>query len=200
MSGFLPSSLTRWFGSTESQIRYRDESDEEDDESYAILPPAKRIKQFNNSTLNFQSNTASTPKLGVNHVETKLTFPEPIPGPSGYKTKKTNAPSGKSSLNKQLYTVHSDVMNGDKYSDSGESVTSGYSSTLLGGKDVVTENKGETTVDSANEESIFTFNRSKFIFYSLLFCIMIKQWIFVNLLICFGKREIITTNFTLKFY
>ncbi|GJQ87103.1 hypothetical protein Trydic_g23953 [Trypoxylus dichotomus] len=167
VSGFLPSSLTRLFGSTESQVRYREESDDEDEESFRIQPPTKRIKP--NDTVNsvgFQFDSASTPKYttidvppnkthlnSVNHVENKLTFPEPIPGPSGYKPTQNLSTSGKSSLNKQLYTIENHITNGDKYSDSGESVTSEYSSMLIGGKDVVSENKRDSGNNATKDET-----------------------------------------------
>ncbi|KRT84823.1 hypothetical protein AMK59_1785 [Oryctes borbonicus] len=177
VSGFLPSSLTRLFGSTESQLRYREESEDEDEESFLIQPPTKRIKPNDTITsVSFQLHSASTPihsaidvspnkthLNNVNHVENKLTFPEPIPGPSGYKPSKNLSSSGKSSLNKQ-YTSQNHVTNGDKYSDSGESVTSGYSSMLISGKDVVSDNKTEIGNDSMkygissrlNDRSLFS--------------------------------------------
>lgn len=70
--------------------------------------------------------------------------------------------SGKSALNKQLYTVQSEVTNGDKYFDSSESVTSGYSSMLIGSKDVVNENKTETVNDSLNDDPKFMYNTSEY--------------------------------------
>lgn len=134
VSDLIPSSLTKWFTRDErsSSVRYRDE---DDDDSFTIQPPSKKAKlptepHFNYN--NFSLSSLSTPTISnplisspcvssVNNVYSPSPVPEPVAGPSGIKARKLMIPR---SVERSDAT---DMLNGDKESDSGDS-TSGYSS------------------------------------------------------------------------
>jgi len=147
VTGLLPSSLSKWFrnddDSKKAVIRQREE--DEDDEYYDIQPPSKRVKIPSSETIHdiLHTNSVSPTTFASNDVNRnhsiniedrqniRSPFPEPLPGPSGIKSRKTFMPT--ISVN---YNSTETLLNGDKDSDSGES-TSGYSSMIrIGQKDL----------------------------------------------------------------
>nr|XP_022906230.1 nuclear pore complex protein Nup153 isoform X1 [Onthophagus taurus] len=159
VSGFLPSSLSKWFAGTESTVvRPRDETDD-DDETLRIQPPTKKAKtnepaMSSMATSLYKNNHRNARHLFVapraeidrtknnnnNNNANCIKFPEPVAGPSGYSMAKTNTPTAtKASLNMStIKTTSGEVRNYDYNSDSGES-TSGYSSMRVGSKEMVAE-------------------------------------------------------------
>ncbi|KAK4877512.1 hypothetical protein RN001_010018 [Aquatica leii] len=125
VSGLLSTSLSKWFGGNDGQkARLRDEDD--DDETYNIQPPSKRIKMPTPETKNTYVNSYSSstytsdPNVRTSDYTNNTKIFEPVAGPSGVQP---NKPNLESSLSKD------NLLNGDKDSESEES-TDGYSSLL----------------------------------------------------------------------
>lgn len=133
VSGFIPSSLTKWFGETgrsRQVIRRREDQnsgdEDDDDDSTPNQPPKKRARNasmLSDATFSALSPSGftitSTPM--IHHSDHLMRMQ---PGPSGYTRQ----------ANRQTFdSVHPETivhLNGDDRSDSGES-TSGYSSVPL---------------------------------------------------------------------
>ncbi|XP_063920307.1 nuclear pore complex protein Nup153-like [Zophobas morio] len=170
MSGIFNSTpLSKWFGkdaASRSVIRRRDE-DEDYDASFSFQPPSKRVKLPPEAERNsysahvFESPVAVHTSNNVNNVSTKVygKFPEPVPGPSGIKSRKLferHNTSSTNTISTNSFEHNLEVINGDHDSDSGES-TSGYSSAPK----LVTKQKSEET-SNKNTESVVPKARSLF--------------------------------------
>lgn len=161
VSDLIPSSLSKWFSREERSpsVRYRDE---DDDDSFTIQPPSKKAKlptepHFNYN--NFSLSSLSTPTISnplinspcvssANSVYSPSAVIEPVAGPSGIKARKLMIPR---SAERSDTT---DMLNGDKESDSGDS-TSGYSSMARTAvREQVAEN-AETNRSKIYSSSIF---------------------------------------------
>lgn len=142
VSGLIPSSLSKWFGSKEectSTVRQREDTDDEDDDYVNVQPPSKRQrKDLNNDNhVNYLIETSSsTNVLNFTHRNNYTTYEPPDdteqPGPSNC------------TRSKHLEVV---VNKNDKETDSTGSNTSGYSS-----------QKNENNYDSSPPKTVIQAN------------------------------------------
>lgn len=169
VSDLIPSSLSKWFARDEdnkSTVRYR----EDDEDSYLVQPPTKRVKipmESSFSYNNFSLSSTETPthhnnvppKRRVDNLAQTLNFAEPVAGPSGIKARKL-------SISKTPQPCTSkEMLNGEKDTDSGDS-TSGYSSMVkIGSKEQLTEKIDAAKPKEAKANPLFYSSKCKHFYF-----------------------------------
>lgn len=169
MSGLLPTSLSKWFSkesdSNKPTVRPREEDD--DDEYYNIQPPTKRVKMPSPTTNlhnNRHTNSISPTTFNINdtsrlssaitgdkQINFRSTLRDSSVGPSGIKSKELFS----STIHYNNLTEN--LLNGDRDSESGESV-SGHSSSARISQDLLDaeeSKKNKLSTPNVNPNSLF---------------------------------------------
>lgn len=155
VSGFIPS-FSKWFNREEgkSTVRYRDEEGDDDDQSFSIQPPTKKLKLPTEPTFKYNNFTLSSLSTPSGESSRHDHFAEPIAGPSGVKSRKLVLPSSREQ------SVRKEIANGDSNSDSGDS-TSGYSSMArIGSKEQIPQNVEKPNANQGDTGTSLLFNNT----------------------------------------
>lgn len=144
VSGLLPSSLSKWFGTrdNESTVRHRDDLDKDEEEEFIIQPPAKKQRKLSGNNDNVNNHVPSR----YYHVNNG-TYKESMPGPSN--------------CNKDTYltsVVNDSSTRADK--ETGSTGSSGYSSVIKNKGDLYNSSPIKEKKD-VTQGTNYLFNSSK---------------------------------------